>query len=237
MDGRAYRPYWSPRTRLVRLLEEGTITAMRSPRGEDAELGCPDRPWRLAWCGQRWRAHWRPPAAGRNVESRARVVCCPPNDGDRRSAMGAHRHRTRPDPQDGQDPRDHRPADAGRVVPGGVGAPGRFRARQSSTTAGLRLHAGGQTSAVAGRHGPATDRTREKPVRRSDQLLQQCRAIAARALTDDRLLVLRNKAIKPRRRSTPPPSPGATTQNRSRRPLPSHPSCMKGVSNELGLAA
>ena len=83
-----------------------------------------------------------------------------------------------------------------------------FRARQSSTTAGLRLHAGGETSAVAGRHGPATGRTREKPVQRSDQFLQQCHAIAARASTDDR-------AAR----------------------LPSHPNCMKGVFNELGLAA
>ena len=50
------------------------------------------------------------------------------------------------------------------------------------------------------------------------------------------LLVLRNKAIKPRRRSTPPPSPGPQPKT-GRRPLPSHPSCMKGVFNELGHAA
>jgi hypothetical protein len=117
-------------------------------------------------------------------------------------------------PQDGQDTRDHRPADAGREVPRGVGAPGRFGARQSSTTAGLRLHAGGETSAVAGRHEPATGRTREN---RSSAATSFCSSVVRSPRGPQpmtALLVLRNKAIKPRR-STPPPSPGAATQNRS----------------------
>jgi hypothetical protein len=104
------------------------------------------------------------------------------------------------------------------VVPGGIGVPGRFRARQSSTTAGLRLHAGGETSAVAGRHGPATGRTRETPVQRSDQLLQQCRAIAARASTDDRAA----RSAKQSYQTPPPLNPSTQPGGHNPKPVDAH---------------